>query len=108
MQLSAEISGFTCTQGSLHQLSRTLELHQAIRNARDQLIALDGDDQAIGVSEYSTVHYRCAWVNNHALGSCLDIPVPRSQNPKVVKLEEIFRCSAIPPVGDYALCSNVA
>lgn len=111
-QLSTQISdqtlGFTCTVDTLHQLSRSLELYQTIRNARDQLIALDGGDQVTGGSQYGAAHYRCAWINNHALGSCLDIPAPRSQNPKVVKLEEVFRCSAIMPEGDFALCSNVA
>ena len=108
MQLSSEISNFICTVDTLHQLSRTLEFYQTIRDAKDKVAAIDDADEVTGGSNYGTVHYRCAWANSHVLGSCLNIPVPRSQDPKVAKLEDIFRCSVLPPQGDYALCSNVA
>ena len=111
MQLSSEIPGFTCigTVQDLHQLSRTLEIYQIIRDARDQMIAMDTSDQVTGeINGIGVLHYRCAWANSHILGSCLNVPEPRSQDPKVVELDHVFRCSGIPQEGDYNLCSNVA
>ena len=52
-----------------------------------------------------SLHYQCAWLNSRALNNCSTIPAPQAQDPLVMALERVKRCSIIR--GDYDLCSNV-